>query len=128
MATPREVVDEFAERSAKKDPQGMAELMADDIVIHFPGRSPVAGDHKGKEAFFAAYGKLQELSAGTLTTEPHDIVGSDDHAVALVTIRAERGGDKIEFREAGIFHVRDGKVTEIWLLIEDLYRFDEFWS
>lgn len=35
------------------------ELLADDVVWHVAGRSPIAGDYSGKEQVFGLFGKLQ---------------------------------------------------------------------
>jgi ketosteroid isomerase-like protein len=55
-------------------------------------------------------------------------VANDEHAVALVTIRAEREGRQLEDNSVQVFHVSDGKATEVWTYPADLYAEDAFWS
>jgi hypothetical protein len=73
-------------------------------------------------------GRPGQLSAGTHRLELHDVIGNDDHVVALATARAERAGRQLESSVVHVFHVRDGKVTEAWTYHADLYSHDDFWS
>lgn len=104
------------------------ELFADDIVWHVAGRSPLAGDYRGKEEVFGFFGKLQEMSEGTSRVEVHDSLANDTHGIALVTESATRSGRSHQGRASHIFHFRDGKVAEYWDAQTDQYSADEFWS
>lgn len=68
------------------------------------------------------FGRLFELSGGTLKVELHDVVAGDEHAVALLTISAERAGRQLEDNTVLTSHIRDGKITEIWSHDTDLCR------
>ena len=104
------------------------QYFADGIRLHYPGRSPLAGDHDGVAQVFGFFGRVFELSQGTFRTELHDVVANDEHAVALFTARADRVGRRLEDRVVEVFHIRDGKATEAWIYPADLYVSDEFWS
>ena len=102
------------EAFAAGDMSKVGELFSPDIVWHSPGSNPISGDRVGSEAVFANFGRLFELTAGTFGQEIHDVVANDDHVVVLVTQWWEqphpyRGGS------AHIWHVKDGKATEVWL-------------
>jgi len=101
---------------------------AGDIRWHVPGRGPVAGDYEGVAQVVEFFGRLVELSGGTLRLELHDVLANDEHAVALYTVRAEREGRRLEDNTVNTFHMRDGRVTEVWTNTPDLYATDEFWS
>jgi len=101
---------------------------AGDIRWHVPGRGPVAGDYEGVAQVVEFFGRLVELSGGTLRLELHDVLANDEHAVALYTVRAEREGRRLEDNTVNTFHMRDGRVTEVWTNTTDLYATDEFWS
>ena len=101
---------------------------ADDIVWHVPGRSPLAGDYRGHDEVMGFFGKLMELSNGTFRLEVHDVLATDDHAVALVKATAERNGETKSFDAAHVWHVKDGKSTEFWGLSTTPFEDDEFWS
>ncbi len=103
-------------------------FFAEDVRYHVPGRSPLAGDYEGVAQVLEWLGRQFALSGGTISAEVHDVVANDDHAVSLITVRAERGGKQIEDNSVQVFHVRDGKVSEFWSHPADLYAMDEFWS
>ena len=98
------------------------------IRWHFPGRGPLAGDHEGVVQVAGMLARPAELSGGTHRLELHDVIGNDEHVVALATARAERPGRQLEASVVHVFQISDGKVTEAWTHHGDLYAFDEFWT
>ncbi len=104
------------------------DYFAEDICWHFPGRSRFAGDHRGAAQVAEHFRAMAELSGGTHRIEVHDVLGNDDHVVALHVTRAERDGRRLEINAIQVFHVRDGKITEAWTSHSDVYALDEFWS
>ena len=112
----------------KGDLDTLRDLFDDGITWHSPGKSPVAGDYSGIDQVFGLFGKVGELSGGTLRNDIHDVLANDEHAVALLTSHAERNGKTLDDNQTHVFHIRDGKVTEVWLQTGDLYANDEFWS
>lgn len=104
------------------------QFFAPDIRWHFPGRGPLSGHHEGAATVAGKFRQAAELSEGTHRVELHDVIGNDDHVVALHVTRAERAGRRLEINAVQVFHVRDGKVTEAWTVHPDLYAVDEFWS
>jgi ketosteroid isomerase-like protein len=112
----------------KGDMETLIPLFDEAVVWHVPGRSPLASDYDGVAQVIEFFGRLFELSQGTLRLELHDVLANDEHAVALYTVRAEREGRRLEDNMVATFHVRDGKITEAWTQATDLYASDEFWS
>ncbi len=104
------------------------ELFADNIVWHVAGRSPIGRDYRGKDEVFGFFSRLQELSGGTSAVDVHDLLADDEHGVAIVTESASRDGRSHKGRATHIFHIKDGKVTEMWDAQVDQYAADEFWS
>jgi hypothetical protein len=58
---------------------------------HVAGRSAISADYEGVAHVLRLYGGLFDLSGGTGRVELHDVVANDEQAIALLTIRAERG-------------------------------------
>jgi ketosteroid isomerase-like protein len=104
------------------------QFFADDIRYHVPGRSPIAGDYEGAEQVLQLFARVFELTGGTFSFELHDVLANDEHAVALVTVRAERAGKQLTDNEVLTYHIRDGKVSEVWAHHSDDYAVDEFYS
>ncbi len=116
------------EAFATGDLDSLNTLFDENVRWHTPGRSPIAGDLEGREAVYAQFAKIAELSEGSFSLDIHDIIGNDEHVVAMVTARGSRGGADFEDNQVHVFHVKDGKVTEFWGHPGDQYKADEFWS
>ena len=104
------------------------QFMADDIVWHIAGTGPLAGDYEGVAQVMGVLGKISELSGGTVRPELHDVLVSNDHTVALTTIRAQRAGKQLQLNIVHVIHSANGKATEIWTSSSDPAAAAEFWS
>jgi uncharacterized protein len=113
---------------ASGDMDTLRQVFALDAVWHTPGRSLLAGDHRGIDAILGFFAQTMELTAGTFRAELHDVVAGDQHGVGLHLSRGERQGRTLEDRSVLVFHVRDGKATEVWQYVEDQDAFDQFLS
>jgi uncharacterized protein len=110
---------------AKGDFAVLNELFAEDLVWHDSGRNQLSGEYRGREAVYGLFGKLMEVTQGTFHISLHAVLADDEHGVALVTLSASRGGRSAEVKEAHVFHLRDGRVTEFWNSATDMYAIDE---
>jgi ketosteroid isomerase-like protein len=99
-----------------------------DIVWHAPGRSQLAGDHQGLHAVLGYFGRTMDLTGGNGRGEVHDVVANDEHTVGLHKTHAERQGRTLEDNTTLVFHVRDGRVTEVWQYWADQYAADELFA
>ena len=117
------------EAFGKGDMATVSDLLADDVLWHVSGSSPLAGDYKGKDAVFGFFGKLMEMTGGTFKLEVHDILANDEHSVTLLTATAERNGKKLDTRQVHITHPdSEGRVKEFWAFDENQAASDQFYS
>ncbi len=100
-------------------------LFASDMVWHNGGSNRITGDYRGHDAIMGMFGKLLEVTGGTLRLEVHDILANDAHGAVLVTAHAERDGQPMAVREVNVWHLRDGKATEFWVFAEDSAELDK---
>ena len=129
MAHPNEDVARNAtEALSKGDMEGFLSLHADDTVVHFPGRGPMAGDHRGKDGVAKMFQQQMQILDSPPEIENHDILASDDHAVVLNKSRATRGGKILEQDQVVVLHIEGGKIAEVWLQFSDQQAMDEFAS
>lgn len=131
MTRPSEArVREFFEAFSRRDVASAATLFSDDVVFHIPGRNRFSGLIRGREAWTASLLKYAEAEkAGvSLTFQVHDVVGGDDHTVALLSVQAEHRGKRIEWQRVAVYHFADGKAQEVWIHDVDQYAIDEFLS
>ena len=97
----------------------LSELFADDAVRHVPGTGSLSGAKYGRDAILAFFGELMARSGGTIEFTLHDVIGEDEHTVALHHEFAESGSYRVDQNAANIFHVRDGRISEVWELHDD---------
>jgi uncharacterized protein len=104
------------------------QFFAENIVWHVAGTGPVAGDYEGVAQVMELLNRISELSGGTVRPELHDVLVSNDHTVALATVRAERAGKQLQLNLVHVIHAENGKATEVWTHSSDPAAAAEFWS
>ena len=106
------------------DVAAMEDAMSDDVVWWEIGASnPI----RGKDALRAAM--QTEMGKWEITAELHDVVSNDEHLLALVTARATRDGETLEYRTVEIHHVdENGKITERWAFSDDTQAIIDFFA
>jgi ketosteroid isomerase-like protein len=103
--------------------EALDDLYADDLVVHYPGKNPLAGSHPVQD-FLAKFQAV--LKDGTLKRELHDALGTDNHAVQLLNVTASVGEHSHSWKAVAVMHVRDGKFSEVRLHVDDQYALDDF--
>lgn len=116
------VVRSMFEGLRTNDMQAFAAGLADDVVWHEIGNPEAV---RGKAALAARFGGPSDF---TITGDTHDVVGGDDHTVALLTATATRGGKSFTYRVAEIYHFRDGKIIERWAFSDDTAAIAAFFA
>ena len=117
MAPPDEgVVRRFVEAMVARDGGAIAECFTDDVVFHIAGRNPLSGVYRGKHEVLTKLFQAWEEAFGGLEIDVHDVLANDEHVVVLSDRRARREDRTLEMRAAGIYHVRDGRISDAWLM------------
>jgi ketosteroid isomerase-like protein len=104
----------------------MNEHLHENIVWHVPGHNVLSGDHRGREYVLAFLARSVQIAIPEI--DIHDVVGSEDHVVAIQTVRWRRNDNAETFQDHGVmvFHVAEGQAIEVWTLLEHQREFDEF--
>jgi uncharacterized protein len=110
------------------DMNTLRSMLADDVAYHVAGSSLVSGDYHGPEEVTGLFARIFELTGGTFRVELDDVLANDQHGVAMHTVYAERDGQVLQTPEVQIFHVTDGKATEVWIVPYDLAAVDKFFG
>ncbi len=108
------------------DMAALKELFAEDAVWHTGGRNKFSGDHVGIDSIFQVFADIR--AEATIDNQPHAILADDEHVVALITANLSRGDDALTASNVFVFHVNDGKVSEVWTSSFDQYAVDAFWG
>jgi ketosteroid isomerase-like protein len=129
MAHPNEEVARSAtEALSKRDMKGFLSHHSDDVVVHFPGRGPMAGDYRGKDGVGQMFQRQMQILDSPPEIENHDVLANDNHAVILNKVRASRGGKTLEQQQVVVMHIKGGKIAEVWLQFSDQQGMDEMAS
>jgi hypothetical protein len=114
VATTRAGIEAFV----KGDIAALTATIADDAVWHAPGNNPYSGTFIGKEETMTRMGRLAQEGV-SISFDIHDVVGNDEHVVAMVDATVTKGSSSCHGRQVQVFHVREGKLTEFWGYNED---------
>lgn len=129
MAHPNEeTARSVTEALSKRDMEAFFSYQTDDVVLHFPGRGPMAGDYRGRDGIAQLFQQQMQMLDSPPEIETHDVLANDDHAVVLNTVRATRGGRASEQQQVVVMHFKDGKIAETWLQFSDQQGMDEMAS
>ncbi len=120
-----QVLRELDEAQLRGDVEAFAGYFTDDVVAHIPGKSSLAGDHRGKDAFLETFQKFSER-VPEYTFETHAYLADDEHGVGLQRSTYKRGDETVDANEAFVVHFRDGKVSEFWFLTDKSEEVDAF--
>ena len=112
---------------AAGDMPALGELFTDDITWHNGGRNRFSGDYAGKGEVFNYFGAFVS-DMDFFEQNLHSVLADDDHGVAQVIGTARRGDEVLDFKNVLVFHLRDGKVSEAWVIPTDPYAGDAFWA
>jgi ketosteroid isomerase-like protein len=113
---------------ARGDVEWLTAHMHEDVVFHQGGRFPTAGTYEGRDAVFAHMLAFFELVDFSMKMELQDVAATDEHAIALVRVSIDHHGSHLDFDEAHIWRVRDGRTVEMWAVPKDPYAVDEFFA
>jgi ketosteroid isomerase-like protein len=124
--TPSELMTDYLAAAKRGDWDTAFGFLADDLLIHIPGRSAFAGQRFGKAA---AVDYIQSIRRryrdGAIELELIDMLCSDERVVLLVRERFHGDGEPIEIRRANVYRVQDDKVVEVSIFEADQFVVDE---
>jgi ketosteroid isomerase-like protein len=106
------------------------ELLPPDIVWHVPGKSPIAGDHRGAEQVINYFERRRRLANATLRMHPGEVISEGDAVAQFVDGTAVLDGEQVSWQTIGVYRVDvDHRwIREVWLVPLDSELFDRIWS
>jgi len=103
-------------------------FLAEDIIWRVPHTHPLAADIIGIDAVTAFLTRARAETGGTLTAVPVEIAINGPVIFCLMRVTACRGGKRLDQNVVTLWRIRDGKISERDLFMEDTAAADEFWS
>lgn len=111
------------------DLEALTRTFSEDASWHTPGRSPIAGDNRGRDAVFAQFGRYVGDTEGTFKATLRDVTASaDGRVIALHHNSGTRNGKTLDVDCCIAFDVADGQIVAGREFFYDLHAWDEFWS
>lgn len=132
--SPIELVAELHRRQEEMYAGGsinpVVELLADDIIWHVPGESPIAGDHRGVAQVIDYFERRRQLANATMRMRPGEAIFEGDAVAQFVEGSAVLDDKRVSWKTIGIYRVDIGHrwIREVWLVPLDSELFDQLWS
>ncbi|MCI9869990.1 MULTISPECIES: nuclear transport factor 2 family protein [Arthrobacter] len=106
----------------------LSDLFAEDAVWHVAGSGVLSGTKQGRDAILAYFGELGARTQGHFQANVEDIVGGENHTVAIQQTHGEANGKTLDMPTVITFVVRDGQIAEGREFFEDTAKADDFWT
>jgi ketosteroid isomerase-like protein len=106
----REGYDAFA----KGDLAAFDDLWDDDVRWHNSGHSQVSGTFEGRPAIFEMFGRLFEITEGSLRLEVLSTLADDAWGFAAVHVSGRRGDRTLDVMDVHTVRLTNGRVVEFW--------------
>jgi ketosteroid isomerase-like protein len=101
-------------------------FFADDIVLRIPGRSPLAGERRGRDAALAYIdAALARAHQSEVELELIDMLVSEERVALIVRERFRRPDGDVEIRRANVYRIAGDQIVEVWIFEGDQYAVDE---
>lgn len=127
--SPEAVIDAYAAGWAAGTPEVAWAFYADDVVMRLPGRSALAGEHRGRSAVIEAISALLARTDGTpVTVEVIDRLASSNRVALVLREVAQRGDAVLDLRRVNVYEVIDAKIVAIDVFEAHQYEVDEFFG
>ncbi len=114
-----EVVRGALDAFGRGDVDGRLGSMSESVVFHAPGTSRFSGRFEGKDAVRERLERMREAGI-EMSVDVHDVVGNDEHVVALVHLHARNAaGQRYDQEQVQVSHMQQGLVEEFWIMNQD---------
>jgi len=124
-----EIVRRGYEAFNKADMKALTEIFHENASWHTPGKSPIGGDHVGRNAAFAQFGHYGGDTAGTFRAVLRSVATTDDgRVIGIHHNTAKRNGKQLDVDCCIVFEIKDGQIFSGKEYFYDLNAWDEFWS
>ena len=111
------------------DIETLSEILGENVVWHTPGRSPIAGDYRGRDAVFGQFGRYGGDTAGTFSADlQHVLTDQEGRVIGVHRNTGVRNGKQLDVYCCLVFEIEEGKVVDGREYFYELEAWDAFWS
>jgi ketosteroid isomerase-like protein len=127
--TKKEIVTAYSVALGSGDIPKAFSFFSEDVKWHQPGKNIFSGVKNGATEIGEMFGKMMEVTEGSLAIAPAGDLMESGHLVAApVRFSAKSGHKKMEMNGTDIYEVTDGKIVNVWLFSENQDDEDVFWG
>ena len=116
------------EAFAKGDIDTLKTLFSTDANWNQAETGVLRGNYRGAHAILEFFGQLAHETQGSLRVEPVAMAASGDHVLVFERVTGTRKGKTLDTKEALVFKLDNGVVTEVTELQSDYPTVAQFWS
>ena len=121
----RRAVSGYAAAWLAGDRQAMLASYHDDFTLHYFGRNPLAGIHRGKPAALAILAEVTRRTNRKLSGIV-DVMAGPERGALLVREIFQRNGKTAEVERLLVYSVRDELLWQCWVYDQDQALIDAF--
>lgn len=123
--TPLELMGKYVEAMRSGNRESAYAYFAEDILIHIPGRSSLAGERRGREhAIGYIKTALARAHGGRVELEVTDVLSSAERVALMVRERFHFDSGPVDIRRTNVYRIQNDKITEVWIFEADQYEVD----
>jgi ketosteroid isomerase-like protein len=123
--TTLELMHDYIAAARRGDWDTNAGYFADDILINIPGRSELAGEHRGRDVALRYIETARARSHGhDVELEVVDMLASEERVALLVRERFHTDDGPVDIRRCNVYRWVDGEIAEIRIFEADQYAVD----
>ena len=100
-----------------QDHDTLATIFSDDLVFHFRGPHPLAGDHAGLGGLLGVLGSLFEATGGDIHLDQQFCVGTDGWAAECEHAVLGRNGKTLESDNSFVYRFEGDRIAEMWMFV-----------
>lgn len=124
-----DVVRRFYRAFADADFVAAKSCFASDALWHLPGKSALAGDHRGWTQICDEFlAKIGPMSGGTFRGEVIDVAVGEHFVVVVQHATASYQGRSLDVTGCQLIRVLDGLIVEVRGHYSDEAALDAFWA
>lgn len=112
-----QIVHSMTDAIFNQDHDALAKIFTDDLVFHFRGPHPMAGDHQGLGGFLAVLGWIFEKTNGQIELDTKLCLGTDGWAAEFEHARLGRHGETVGSDNAFVYRFEGDRIAEMWMYV-----------
>jgi ketosteroid isomerase-like protein len=113
------IVRDFYAARGRRDWNAVRGLLAPEVVWReSDGNLDYSGEHCGRETVAALLEKFNEITGGTFSLEPRQLISTAEHVAANVRWHAERSGKRVEGNDLAVYRITNGQIAGAWFFAD----------